>query len=235
VGFVSVEKDSDGKTLEQKIGALDITTCEEGNKVTAIGYPAAGEYDGEKMIHAIGPIDTKDDEGGIPQPLGMPSKMTEGSSGGPWVLNKETACGVNSYGYDDDIMYTPYFDQTVFDLRSHALDEVPDGGIEITKHPETARFDQLEPIVFSVEATTSENESLNFQWLYNDYPIQGANKKSYEITNPTEEDIGFYSCKISNSKGWVYSNSAQLSSGSKMEISLFVIFISIFVMMLNYI
>jgi hypothetical protein len=234
VAFVVVDK-VNGKTLEQKIGALGIATCEEGNKVTAVGYPADGEYDGEKMIHAIGTIDASDE--GTPEPIGMPSKLTEGASGGPWVLNKVNACGVNSYGYDgEDYMYSPYFDQTVFDMRLYTLGEAPDGGIQITKQPQSASIDQMEPIVFSVEATSSlQNESLNYQWLKNDYPIKGATGKSYTIEDPTEDDIGFYSCKVSNSQGWVYSDSAQLSSGTKMGISLFVIFIAIFVMMLNYI
>lgn len=57
--------------------------------------------------------------------VGVGSAMLGGASGGPWLMVDGAggwlANGVNSYGYTDceQTMYSPYFDQTVWDVYEH--------------------------------------------------------------------------------------------------------------------
>jgi hypothetical protein len=57
--------------------------------------------------------------------IGVGSAMLGGASGGPWMLSDGQggwlANGVNSYGYTDceQTMYSPYFDQTVWDIYEY--------------------------------------------------------------------------------------------------------------------
>lgn len=69
-----------GKTLEQAVGSLMLRTCVVGDVVDAVGYPV-DNFGGERMVHSKGPI-TEVDRSERPNPIGLPSNMTSGSSGG---------------------------------------------------------------------------------------------------------------------------------------------------------
>lgn len=85
-----------------------------GNVSTALGYPAASPYNGLLLKYAQGSI--SNDPAGYAT-WGMPSNLTGGASGGPWLssLSSDSASGVvssvNSYKYTNDPnrMYGPKF------------------------------------------------------------------------------------------------------------------------------
>lgn len=85
-----------------------------GNTSTALGYPAASPYSGSLLMYAQGPI--KSDPTGY-STWGMPSDLTGGASGGPWLSSlatdstSGTVSSVNSYKYNIDTksMYGPRF------------------------------------------------------------------------------------------------------------------------------
>lgn len=81
-----------------------------GNISTAFGYPASGIYNGLSLKYAQGPI-INDPNGYLT--WGMPSDLTGGASGGPWLssLSELTVSSVNSYKYTNDTlkMYGPKF------------------------------------------------------------------------------------------------------------------------------
>ena len=103
---------------------LDVTGFSAANQVSyAFGYPAATPYAGNDLIFANGPILTDTNYG----TWGMSSKMTGGSSGGPWFSNFNTTSksgnmsSLNSYKYNNDAtrMYGPKFGtktQATFDV-----------------------------------------------------------------------------------------------------------------------
>jgi len=81
-----------------------------GNLSTAFGYPAADPYDGQLLKYAQGTI-ANDPQGYAT--WGMPSALTGGASGGPWLSNLSSGVvsSVNSYKYTNDAsrMYGPKF------------------------------------------------------------------------------------------------------------------------------
>lgn len=107
---------------------------------TAIGWPAAArnlnkgpigkQFDGEHMELCYS-VNGRQDKatGGAPKPMGMACDMTGGSSGGPWVIDRNPeggyanlVNGVNSYGYNNDplTMYSPYHGTGAKNLRDAA-------------------------------------------------------------------------------------------------------------------
>jgi len=94
----------------------------------AFGYPAATPYSGNDLVFANGPILVDSNY----QTWGMTSKMTGGSSGGPWLSNFNTTTksgnlsSLNSYKYNRDTtrMYGPRFSsktQATFDTAKTAV------------------------------------------------------------------------------------------------------------------
>ena len=81
-----------------------------GSLSTAFGYPADGKYDGKTLKYAQGII--ANDPNGYTT-WGMPSDLTGGASGGPWLSNLSSGLvsSVNSYKYTNDAlrMYGPKF------------------------------------------------------------------------------------------------------------------------------
>lgn len=85
------------------------------------GYPSEAPFDGTKLAKNTSAWGYDDCTTGPPCTMGVGSSFTGGSSGGPWLLNQNGdlyANGVNSYFYNscETTMYSPYFDQTVWDL-----------------------------------------------------------------------------------------------------------------------
>lgn len=83
-----------------------------GQTSTAFGYPAVNPYNGNSLKYAQGP--TKSDPTGYTT-WGMPSDLTGGASGGPWLSalssDEGSISSVNSYKYTNDpnSMYGPKF------------------------------------------------------------------------------------------------------------------------------
>lgn len=89
------------------------------------GYPAEAPFDGSKLAKNTSAWGADDCTSGPPCTMGVGSPFTGGSSGGPWVLNQDgelLANGLNSYFYYDctTTMYSPFFDQVIWDLFQSA-------------------------------------------------------------------------------------------------------------------
>jgi V8-like Glu-specific endopeptidase len=101
--------------LDAKVGAFPITfnALEKGVQAYAFGYPAAGKYNGTKLIYCAGPVgfDAYNEE----KTYSLACDMTGGSSGGPWFYDFKDGTGtqisLNSYGYRTvkATMYGPMF------------------------------------------------------------------------------------------------------------------------------
>jgi V8-like Glu-specific endopeptidase len=103
--------------LDKAVGYFPIvfTPLAKDTPVYAFGYPAAGKYNGTKLIYCAGPVgfDTRNDK----MTYSLACDMTGGSSGGPWfsgfdeVTGEGTQVSLNSYGYRTvkATMYGPKF------------------------------------------------------------------------------------------------------------------------------
>jgi V8-like Glu-specific endopeptidase len=122
VAFVRISEN-----LGDQLGWLGITANagRNGTSWEQYGYPADDPFDGYKLAKNTSAWGYDDCTSGPPCTMGVGSSFTGGSSGGPWVLNQDGdlyANGVNSYYYNDcaTTMYSPYFDQTIWDLFQDA-------------------------------------------------------------------------------------------------------------------
>jgi hypothetical protein len=97
-----------------------------GRQVYAFGYPATGQYDGERLAYCSGR--PHDDPHGLVSGQGLHCDMTQGSSGGAWLSRFDPGSGrgvitsVSSFKYADDgaTMYGPSFGGTIRTLYNQA-------------------------------------------------------------------------------------------------------------------
>lgn len=123
----------DGSTLEDAIGGRSIAFGQPREQSFEVfGYPAADGFDGERLYVCEADTYWRDStpSGTGPDPIGLGCDMTQGSSGGGWVINGTTLNSVNSYGYEDrngsdlPYMFGPYFASAASDLFT-LVDSVP--------------------------------------------------------------------------------------------------------------
>lgn len=105
--------------LDATVGSLGIEYSENyvGATLSAFGYPAASPYNGSDLVYSRGPVSQDRLTGNTTWSL--PSNLTGGASGGPWVTGNPgtyyatgaTVGSVNSYKYtkDKNHMYGPKF------------------------------------------------------------------------------------------------------------------------------
>lgn len=77
-----------GENLHDVVGALGITFNKKkllGNKYALNGYPVEN-FGGEEPIITLGSVSVLDPNF-LPNPVGVPSLLTGGASGGPWLLS----------------------------------------------------------------------------------------------------------------------------------------------------
>jgi len=127
IGAFSVRKNSKGKTLQKSVGALgfayDLGRVQHWD---VFGYPAAGQFNGNKLTTCSAAFAVQDDMGGTgPDANGVGCDMTGGASGGPWILRLRRGNllnGVTSYGHDEmpAARFSPYFDTGANNLRCAA-------------------------------------------------------------------------------------------------------------------
>jgi V8-like Glu-specific endopeptidase len=127
MGAFSVKKNAKSKTLQKAVGALGFAYNEGRVQHWDIfGYPAVSPFNGDKLTTCATAFAAQDDMGGNgPDTNGVGCDMTEGSSGGPWVMRLRRGNllnGVTSYGYAEQpaAMYSPYFDGAANNLRCAA-------------------------------------------------------------------------------------------------------------------
>ena len=128
-GAVTVARDSDGRGVQDVVGARGIAFGgPRPNTVTALGYPAEPTlfeplFDGERLYSCDSAITASDaPPGNGPPTMQIDCDMSGGSSGGGWVDSHGDVVGLTSYGYaaDFDHLYGPYFGATGRDLYDEA-------------------------------------------------------------------------------------------------------------------
>jgi len=92
------------------------------------GYPSTYPYDGSSL-YELDAAYIGNDAYGVPEPIGVSSDFTPGSSGGAW-LSQGAIVGINSYYYPEDPrrteqMYSPYFGNNAQNLYAAAGGDVP--------------------------------------------------------------------------------------------------------------
>ncbi|HEY7874776.1 MAG TPA: hypothetical protein VIG64_06600 [Actinomycetota bacterium] len=79
---------------------------------TAYGYPAAGRFDGDRIFYCVsGLAGNGNPEGPGPLTLAIGCDMTQGSSGGGWIVGGSFLNSDISYGIEGepDVLFGPYF------------------------------------------------------------------------------------------------------------------------------
>eukprot|EP01080_Neovahlkampfia_damariscottae_P003276 gene3276-5719_t len=105
--------------LKDKVGNIGVTWSKtRNNRVESMGYPA-NIGGGKRMIQTTavqGPS-----RNCRPYCIRISTRMTQGSSGGPWILKSDAANGVNSFIVPTvpNVMFSPYFDKSVGVLFNH--------------------------------------------------------------------------------------------------------------------
>lgn len=125
--------DDKGNSFALSVGGFNA----DGNTSTAFGYPAASPYNGKYLIYAKGSISTDLSA----STWGMPSLLTGGASGGPWlsVLTSDTysagsVSSLNSYKYTNDTtrMYGPKFGDKTTKTYDAALNASGSANVIVT-------------------------------------------------------------------------------------------------------
>jgi len=109
--------------LEAKVGSVEIAAnLPRSQKCDALGYPG-NVGGGRRMIISTG-SQSMGHTNRNPPTVKFPSRMTYGSSGGPWIIQssdaKRKVNGNVSYGnpnQDPNNFYGPYYDTEVLNLR----------------------------------------------------------------------------------------------------------------------
>lgn len=123
----------EGRLPEQVLGAQGIRfTVPDRVEVAALGYPAAGAYDGQSLRGCVGPAAVEDFARAPNRPPGqvlvLDCDMTVGASGGPWLVGPEPGTGRGQVigvvsGGDDTALVSPRFGpaaQQVYDTADSA-------------------------------------------------------------------------------------------------------------------
>eukprot|EP01080_Neovahlkampfia_damariscottae_P010368 gene10368-2897_t len=120
VGVVKLSKNN-GRTIYQAVGAKLTPIYNTGRNlnVRALGYPG-NIGGGSSMVESTGRMSTGSSY--TPPTVKIPSTMTFGASGGPWVVNNLQVNGLNSHilSNPSQYMYSPYFDNTIKRLIDYA-------------------------------------------------------------------------------------------------------------------
>jgi hypothetical protein len=119
-----------GKRLEDVVGARRIAFGQPRRLLyTAYGYPDEAPFDGQHLYRCVSGYQGADGSVGPPSPIRIECDMTEGASGGGWVVRRRHRhhfrhylVSVASYGYldDPDHLYGPYQGTAARDLYRSA-------------------------------------------------------------------------------------------------------------------
>jgi hypothetical protein len=95
-GSMLVASDPTGRSVEKVVGAFGISLFGDPDRSwRAYGYPAEAPFDGTGLFTCDSPT-TAFDLGLNPPPVGIACDMTQGASGGPWVIQGTDLVGSNS-------------------------------------------------------------------------------------------------------------------------------------------
>lgn len=126
VAMVALSR-ADGRHVADAVGVQRIAFGRpRGRQTYAVGYPAEGRYDGERLAYCSGR--PAGDPRAATTGQGLRCDMTQGSSGGPWLTGFDPATGLGTvtslssfkYADDDSTMYGPYFGTAIKRLYDRA-------------------------------------------------------------------------------------------------------------------
>jgi V8-like Glu-specific endopeptidase len=136
-----------GMTIEDRVGARGYLFNAPATQVfQSFGYPAASPFDGEKLWTCQSQSGRRLDIAGGPDMVSMGCDMTQGSSGGGWIVDDEKINSVVSIGITTmpDVLWGPYFGSTAQNLWS----TVGGGGSDPAPGP-----DPTEPVTHQMKVT----------------------------------------------------------------------------------
>ena len=128
-GDVAVSPNSHGYIVNVVGGAGWAYGLSTNQTFTALGYPAASPFNGALMYQCGPTLPSKSFSFDDGKAIAIPCTMTEGCSGGPWMISSNGAFGyVNGHNdfrptSDPGHMYSPYYDSgwfTVFNTAQNA-------------------------------------------------------------------------------------------------------------------
>lgn len=152
VGAAVMHRDGSGRAIQDVVGARGIAFNEPRDQFyRAFGYPALPpplEFNGERLFVCNSPYGGDDATTSPPQTMRIACDMTQGSSGGGWVVSDAFVESVNSYTIilpipELDHLYGPYFGTEVANLYNGAQGP-PETTIE-SGPPEGALIDDPTP------------------------------------------------------------------------------------------
>jgi len=107
------------QTISEVVGSLGFAYNQDsGLHWLNIGYPSAAPFDGKTQQLCAGSFAYADTSVPAPFPVAMGCDMTQGSSGGPWILNFSGQFGQTNfingnnsyrYSYHPKELFSPYF------------------------------------------------------------------------------------------------------------------------------
>ncbi len=134
IGVAVLNNQSNGQPLGARIGGQGIRFNQSASQTFVdYGYPAAPPFNGATQWKCVSTLQGRDEAmpGTGPVPLRITCDMTQGSSGGGWLIGISNGLGfvnsVNSYGRSNDpgFEYGPYFGSEAQSLYDSTKDLGP--------------------------------------------------------------------------------------------------------------
>jgi hypothetical protein len=123
VAFVMLERNERQQTLQQAVGARELQFNQpRAERVQAFGYPAKKPFDGERLYRCDSHVGRDGKDAGRPWMIGIGCDMSNGSSGGGWLIKGRYINGLNSFCYRHrwhNVMFSPYFGNALKRLYSY--------------------------------------------------------------------------------------------------------------------
>jgi V8-like Glu-specific endopeptidase len=121
VGAMVLARNGVGQRAGDVVGALGLATGQGTNQLfDAYGYPEAAPFDPDKQWHCQSGYTGTDPASFVfagPPTMRINCDMTEGASGGGWLIGGQYLNGLSAYGYPDQpFLYGPYFGRAVWKL-----------------------------------------------------------------------------------------------------------------------
>ena len=222
VGMLVLEQHN-GQSIQDAVGARGIA-FNQGSlpQFDAIGYPAAPPFDGERLYQCDSTLGYLDPQYTNFAPNAIGCSMTQGSSGGGWVINSaqgEVVNSVTSYGYDafPGLLFGPQLGsvaQALYDTAAGNAVTSPSPGTSPTPTA-TGQVDHQSLLTLTLKKHLRAKGLMSSTDAFVDC-TQGAEVGIYKLVSPTEGRLvgrfhntgsdGRYGFGIPDKKGKYFAN-----------------------------